>query len=132
MYCNLVLVGNLGGEPEMKYLNSGTPVTNFSVAVNRKWRDANGDTQEQVTWFRVAVWNKLAEVCSEYLVKGSKVLIEADRVEASAFINNNGEAQGSLEVTAKSVKFLDSRNTQEGQQQGQTQQQGSASGKPPF
>ena len=76
MYQKIIIMGNLGNDPEMRYTPQGKPVTNFSVATNRKWTNADGTPGEETIWFRVSAWGKLAEVCDEYLSKGRRVLIE--------------------------------------------------------
>ena len=76
MYQNLIIVGNLGRDPEMRYTPDGTPVTNFSVATNRKWTNSDGSQGEETVWFRVTVWRRMAEVCNQYLSKGRQVLVE--------------------------------------------------------
>ncbi len=105
MYQKVVIAGYLGGDPEMRFTSDGRPVTNFSVATNRKWTGADGDLKEETTWFRVAAWGKQAETCNEYLSKGRLVLVEG-RVKASAYVNKDGEAAASLELTASNVRFL--------------------------
>ena len=105
MYQNIVLVGHLGRDPEMRYTPSGTPVTNFSVATTRKWTDAEGQQQEKTTWFRVNAWGRLAETCNQYLTKGQLVLVEGE-VDASAWTDRDGEARASLELRAWKVRFL--------------------------
>ena len=110
MYQKLIIVGNLGNDPEMKYLPNGTAVTSFSVATSRKWNDT-----EETTWFRVSVWGKQAETCNQYLAKGRKVLIEGRLVPDPAtgspktFTRKDGTAGTSFEVSADSVKFLSGR-----------------------
>ena len=76
MYAKLIIVGNLGQEPVMRYLPDGTPVTNFSVAVNRRWNNADGSPGEETLWFRCTAWRKTAEVVNQYLAKGRQVLVE--------------------------------------------------------
>lgn len=110
MYTQITLVGNLGGDPEMRFLPSGQAVCNFSLATNRNWTDQNGEKQTVTTWWRIAAWGKLAENCTQYLHKGSKVLVAGDTVEARPWVDNQGEARASLEFTARSVQFLDSRS----------------------
>ena len=68
----LIITGRLGSDPEMKYLPNDTAVTNFSVAANRVWKDAQGEKVEQVVWYRIAAWGKQAESCNQYLSKGSQ------------------------------------------------------------
>lgn len=115
MYVHIVLVGNLGRDPEMRYTPSGQPVTSFSLATNRRWSDREtGEQKEETTWFRVTVWGKQAEICNEYLRKGRTVLVEADRIQASAYKNRNDELAASLEVTARTVRFLGGRGDQVG------------------
>jgi single-strand DNA-binding protein len=108
MFCKIILIGNLGADPEMRYTPSGQPVTSFRMATNRKWTDREtNEPKEETTWFRVSVWGKQAEFCNEYLRKGRMVLVEADRIQANAYTKkDSGEAAASLEVTARSVRFL--------------------------
>jgi single-strand DNA-binding protein len=105
MYQKTIIVGNLGRDPEMRYTPSGKAVTNFTVAVNRKWTGQSGEQQEKTTWFRVAAWDKLAELCNQYLSKGRLVLVEGD-VEARSWMSQEGEARASLELNARNVRFL--------------------------
>jgi len=109
VYQNTVVVGHLGRDPEMRYLPSGTPVTSFSIATTRKWNDAEGQPQEKTTWFRVSVFGKQAEVCNQYLAKGRLVLV-AGEIDASAWSDKTtGEARASLELRARTVRFLGGR-----------------------
>ncbi len=105
-----IVVGNLGGDPELRYMQSGTAVCNFSVAVSERWRDRqSGEQQERTTWYRVAVWGAQAETCNTYLSKGRRVLVTGN-VSARGYINNNGEAAASLDLRARDVRFLSSRD----------------------
>lgn len=110
MFTQITVVGNLGNAPELRVTQSGQSVCNFSLAVNRYWNDASGQRQEQVTWWRIAVWGKMAEACNTYLAKGSKVLVAGDQVQARPWTDNAGEARASLELTARNVQFLSSRS----------------------
>ncbi len=111
-----VVVGNLGGDPELRYMQSGDAVCNFSVAVTDRWRDRqSGEQRERTTWYRVAVWGAQAESCNTYLSKGRRVLVTGN-VSARGYINNNGEAAASLDLRARDVRFLSSR--EEGGDQG--------------
>jgi single-strand DNA-binding protein len=105
MFEQLILIGNLGGDPELRYTSSGAPVATFSLAVNRKWTNSDGSPGEETKWFRVTVWRKLAETCNQYLAKGRQVMV-IGRVAASAFSGQDGSPRASLEVTADSVRFL--------------------------
>lgn len=107
MFQQLLIIGNLGVDPELRYTASGQAVCNFTVATNRRWTDQNGQLQERTTWFRVAAWRKLGEVCAQYLSKGRQVMV-LGTVETSAYTNQAGEPAASLEVTASQVKFLGS------------------------
>ena len=107
MFAKHIIVGRLGSDPEMRYTPDGTPVTNFSVAVNSSFRNGDGDRVERTRWYRVTAWRKQAETCNEYLQKGRMVLIEAEEIQASAYLNKAGEPQASLDVTARRVRFLD-------------------------
>ncbi|MBN1121794.1 MAG: single-stranded DNA-binding protein [Anaerolineae bacterium] len=107
MYESLTIVGNLGRDPEMRYTPSDKAVTNFSVAVNTRWTNSNGEPGERVTWYKVACWGKLAEITNQYLAKGRKVMVVASRIEAEAYIDGEGQPRAALKVTADTVKFLD-------------------------
>ena len=114
MYQKIIIAGNLGRDPEMRYLPNGTPVTNFSVATNRRWTGQDGQQQEETTWFRISVFGRMAEVCNQYLSKGRQVLIEGrlrpnERGEPRVWTGNDGVARASFEVTAESVQFLGGR-----------------------
>ncbi len=111
MYQRVVIVGNLGSDPEMRFTPSGVPVTSFSVAVNRRWTNSNGEPQEKTTWFRVTAWRKLAELCNQYLSKGRLVLVEGE-VEANAWADSQGNPRATLELTARNVRFLGGRSSQ--------------------
>jgi single-strand DNA-binding protein len=108
MYQKIVLVGNLGADPEMRYTPAGLAYARFPVAVNRKWHDAEGQLQEETTWYRVVVWGRQAETCHQYLAKGRKVLVEGERLQATAYLGRDKQPAASLELTARSVHFLDS------------------------
>jgi single-strand DNA-binding protein len=116
MYQKIIIVGNLGSDPEMRYMPDGTAVTNLSVATNRRWTDRqSGEDKEETTWFRVAVWGRQAETVNQYLSKGRQVLIEG-RIRPDPETGNprlwtgqDGTVRASFEVTANSVQFLGGR-----------------------
>jgi len=108
MYEQTIIIGHLGRDPEMRYTQNGKPVTNFSVAVSRKFTGKDGQPVEKTKWFRVTAWNKLAELCNQYLSKGRLVLVTGE-VDASAYTGQDGEPKASLEITARDVKFLDGK-----------------------
>lgn len=109
MFQQIILIGNLGSDPEMRYTPSGVPVTSFSLAVNRRWTGQDGQPQEKTTWFRITAWRKLAETTSQYLTKGSKALVVGELEEARTYTDRNGNPQVSIEITAHNVRFLSGR-----------------------
>lgn len=120
MYQLVVISGNLGQDPEMRYLPDGTAVTNLSVAVNDNYTAANGEKVERHAWFRVSVWGKQAEAANQYLEKGRAVLVEGtltydpETHGPKVFRRNDGTAGASFEVRAKSVKFIGGRTNGNG------------------
>ena len=126
MYQTIILVGNVGRDPEMRYTPSGQAVTSFSVATNRQYSNNNGETVKETVWFRVSAWGKQAETCNQYLKKGSKVLVEgrltADPATGGPRIWNgqDGSPRASFEVSASTVRFLSSRNEAESGAAGST------------
>jgi single-strand DNA-binding protein len=112
MFQQLMLIGNLGNDPEMRYTPSGDPVTSFSLAVNRVWNDRSGQRQEKTIWFRVSAWRKTAEIVSQYASKGSRVLVVGEIEEPRIYTDRNGEQRVSLDVTAQNVRFLSPRGEQ--------------------
>jgi single-strand DNA-binding protein len=120
MYQTIIIVGNVGRDPEMRYTPSGQAVTSFSVATNRQYSNNNGETVKETVWFRVSAWGKTGETCNQYLKKGSKVLVEgrltADPATGGPRIwtSQDGSPRASFEVSAQTVRFLSSRNETEG------------------
>jgi single-strand DNA-binding protein len=105
----MIVVGNCGRSPELRYLQSGTAVCDFSVAVSESWNDQqSGEKREKVTWFKVSAWGKLAEICNQYVVKGKQVMV-VGTVEARAYQGKDGQPACSLDLRAKDVQFLGSR-----------------------
>ncbi len=114
MYQQIILIGNLGDAPIMRYTPTGVPVASFSLAVNKKWTGQDGAQQEKTTWFRITCWRKQAEIVSEYLVKGSKVMVIGEVEDAKPWTDRDGNQRASLEVTAQTVKFLSGRGEGQG------------------
>ena len=114
MYQQITLIGNLGADPEMRYMADGTPVTSFRIATNRRWRAQDGTTQEKTVWFRVSAWRRLAETCNRYLTRGQRVLVVGEMEEPGAWTDQEGNARASLEVQARNVQFLSSRDGAQG------------------
>jgi single-strand DNA-binding protein len=104
----IILVGNLGRDPELRYTAQGTPVCSFSLATNERRKDKNGEMQDQTTWFRVTLWNRLAETASQYLTKGKPVYIEG-RLRTDEYTDRDGKQRTTLEVTASDMHFIGSR-----------------------
>lgn len=115
MYHTIIIAGNVGKDPEMRYTPSGQAVTSFSVATNRQYTTGNGEQVKETIWFRISTWGKTAEICNQYVKKGSKVLIEGrltpDKNTGGPRIwtKQDGSAGASFEVTANTVRFLSSR-----------------------
>lgn len=99
------IMGNLGTDPEMRYTPTGRPVTHFRVAVNRRWRDAEGRPQEKAEWFRVVVWGRRAEVANQYLQKGSPVYVTG-RLQTRSFEGNDGQTRYITELVARDFILL--------------------------
>ena len=107
----ITIIGNLGRDPEMKFLPSGLAVTKFSVATNRKWKDDSGELQEKTTWFNVECWGGLAETCNQYLSSGSKVAV-AGRMECDQY-DKDGNTVYYWKLVAREVEFLDKKEKDE-------------------
>lgn len=101
----VLLMGNLTRDPELRYLPSGQPVTSFSLAMNRTFNSQTGEKKEEVTYVRVVVWAKLAEICNEYLKKGSPVFVEG-RLQSRSWEAQDGSKRSTIEVVAQNVQFL--------------------------
>lgn len=99
------LMGNLTRDPELRYLPSGQPVTSFSIAMNRVFNSPTGEKKEEVSYVRVVVWARLAEICNEYLKKGSPVFVEG-RMQSRSWEAQDGTKRSSVEVIAQNVQFL--------------------------
>jgi single-strand DNA-binding protein len=118
MYQKVIIAGNLGRDPEMRYMSDGTAVTNLSVATNRRWTNkASGEQQNETTWFRVSVWRRQAETANEYLSKGSQVLIEGRLTTdpqtggPKLWTAQDGTVRASFEITAATVRFIGGRQS---------------------
>ncbi|MCB0199777.1 MAG: single-stranded DNA-binding protein [Caldilineae bacterium] len=105
MFQQLIIVGNLGSDPELRYTADGTPVASFSVAVNRRWKSQDGSQGEETTWFRISAWRGLGETANQYLKKGRQVMV-VGRVSARGYTAADGSPRASLDVTATDIKFL--------------------------
>ena len=119
MYHTIIIVGNLGKDPELRYTPSGQAVTSFNVATSRAYTDSKGAKVKETTWFRVSAWGKQAETCNEYLHKGSKVLVEgrlvpdAETGGPKTYQRQDGTTGASYDMSADMVRFMDSRSEAE-------------------
>ncbi len=102
------LTGRLGADPEMRFTPQGHAVTTFRVASNCSWRTAEGEAHEDTEWFRVVAWNKLAEICNQWLSKGSRVYVEG-RMQTRQWQDQDGQSRSSSEVIASDMIILDTR-----------------------
>lgn len=102
------LTGHLGADPEMRYTSQGSAVTNFSVASNRAWKDREGNQHEDTEWFRIVAWDKLGEICNQYLTKGTRVYIEG-RLQTRKYVDRDGQDRYMSEVIAQDMIILSSR-----------------------
>ena len=105
MVNKIILVGRLGKNPELKYIQSGAPVCNFSVATTETWKDKSGAKQERTEWINIIAWNKLAEICAEYLTKGMLVYIEG-KLQTRSWEDKHGGKRYATEVVADTLKML--------------------------
>ena len=124
----IILVGNLGRDPELRYTAQGTPVCSFSMATNERRKDKSGEMQDHTTWFRITLWNRLAETASKYLQKGKQVYIEG-RLRVEEYVDRDGKPRHSLEVFATDMQFIGSRGGDEPMQE-RAASAGASSGPP--
>ncbi len=115
----VMLMGNLTRDPELRYIPSGAAVTSFDLAVNRIYNTQSGEKKKDTCFIRVVVWGKVAEVCGEYLSKGSPVFVEG-RLQSRNWVSQEGQKRSTIEVVANNVQFLRSKSQQQGMQQSPT------------
>ncbi|MCC6590179.1 MAG: single-stranded DNA-binding protein [Bryobacterales bacterium] len=106
-YTKIQIMGNLGGMPEMKFLPSGDPVVNFSVAVNRRYKDRDGNQKEATDWYRVCAFNGVGEACAKHLQKGDGVFVEG-RLQVRQYDSKQTGKEVSVEIIPSTVRFLGS------------------------
>ena len=116
MINKVILIGNLGADPEVRYTQSGSPVCSFRIACSEKYKDASGNMQENTEWVPIVAWGKLAEICSQYLHKGSRVYIEG-KLQTRKWQDKEGGTRYTTEIVAREMKMLDGK--EDGQQQNQ-------------
>ncbi|MBA3008437.1 MAG: single-stranded DNA-binding protein [Proteobacteria bacterium] len=113
MLNKVMLIGHLGKDPEIRATQSGTSVVTFTMATTERWKDKDGQMQEITEWHRVVAWRKLAEICGNYLHKGSKVYIEG-KLQTRKWQDQNGNDKYTTEIVANEMKMLDSKGSAEG------------------
>ena len=104
----VILIGNLGQDPETRYTGNGTPVCNMRLATTERYKDANGEMVERTEWHSIVAWSRLAEICGEYLRKGSKVYFEG-QLQTRSWEDRDGNTRYTTEVRAREMLMLDSR-----------------------
>lgn len=108
-----MLIGNLGADPELRYTQNGAAVASFTVATTRKWKDKEGQQQEETDWLKIVAWQRLGEICGEYLHKGSKVYVEG-RIQTRKWQDKDGNDRFTTEIVASDVQFLSPKGSSEG------------------
>ncbi|MFC2069820.1 single-stranded DNA-binding protein [Chloroflexota bacterium] len=106
----MIIIGNLGGEPEMRFTPNGRPVTSFSVATNRRYTTSEGERREETEWFTVVTWGRLAEQCNQFLGKGRLVYVEG-RLRSHSWEGQDGQKRYRNEIVADRVSFLDRQSS---------------------
>lgn len=113
MFQQLILIGHLGNDPELRYTPSGQPYAGFRLAVNRRWTGDNGQPMEKTTWFNVTTWRRQAELSSQYLNKGRRVMIIGEVESARPYTDREGNQRASIDVTAREIRFIENRNNEQ-------------------
>ena len=108
MVNKVILIGNLGADPEVRYSQSGTAVANFRIATTETWKKKDGSKEEQTEWHKIVAFARLGEICGEYLSKGSKVFIEG-RLQTRKWEDKDGNTRYTTEIVAREMKMLGSR-----------------------
>lgn len=116
MLNKVLLIGNLGADPELRYTPGGTQVATFSIATSERWKGQDGKAQEATEWHRIVAWGKLAEICGQYLRKGSRIYLEG-KLQTRKWQDREGTERFITEVVARDMKMLDSRNAAPSTQQ---------------
>ena len=109
----VILIGNLGQDPELRYTSAGVAVATFTLATNESWKDQDGNAQERTQWHNLVAWRKLAEICGEYLKKGARIYIEG-RLQYRTYDDKNGVKRYVTEIVLDQMMMLDSRNAGHG------------------
>lgn len=126
----VILVGNLGQDPEVKYMPNGNAVTNVSIATSESWKDQQGQLQERTEWHRVVMFRKLAEIAGQYLRKGSQVYLEG-KLQTRKWQDQNGQDRYTTEIVADNMQMLGGRQSEGGYQPSNQQAAPQQGGQPP-
>lgn len=126
----VILIGNLGADPEMRFTPGGQAVANFRIATSESWNDKSGNKQERTEWHRIVVWGKLAELCGEYLKKGRQCYVEG-RLQTREWTDKEGKKNYTTEIVANQVTFLGGRDGASGGQGRRDSSRGDDFGPPP-
>lgn len=122
-----ILIGRLGGDPEVRYTQDGTMVTTFNLATNEQWKNKDGGKEERTEWHRIVTFRRLAEICGDYLSKGSTVYIEG-RIQTRSWEDREGVKRYTTEIVASDMKMLDRKGQDSGQAQDWNRGAGSYNG----
>lgn len=106
----VMIIGNLGTDPEMRYTPNGNPVTTFRIATSRNYTSSTGERHQETEWFNVITWNKLAETCNQFLTKGRRAYVEG-RLQTRTWEGPDGQKRYRVEIVANTVLFLDQQST---------------------
>ena len=109
----VILIGNLGSDPEVRYTPDGAPVANFSLATNESWLDKNGQRQERTEWHRLVLWRRNAEIAQQYLKKGAMIYVEG-KLQTRSWDDQSGQKRYMTEVEVRNFQMLDSRGEGDG------------------
>ena len=108
----IIVIGNVGRDPEMRYTASGQAVTSFSIASNRRYRAADGEQREETEWFNVSAFGRLSEICNQYLTRGQQVYVEG-RLRGRSYTDKDGQPRYSLDITLTEMQMLGRRGENE-------------------
>jgi len=116
MVNKVILIGNLGADPETRYSQAGSAITSFKVATTETWKKQDGSKEVQTEWHRIVAFGRLAEICGEYLSKGSKVYLDG-RIQTKKWEDKDGNTRYTTEIVAREMKMLSTRKESHGVQQ---------------
>jgi single-strand DNA-binding protein len=114
----VILVGNVGGDPEVRYMPNGEPVANFSIATTDMWKDKQGEKQEKTTWHRIVAYRKLAEIVEAYVKKGTSIFIEG-RIQNGEYTDKEGIKRATFQIITEQLRLLGSNPSAKGSNQPQ-------------